>query len=209
MAEKTGGSIVEDFIALQKALPVMPKNTTNPFFKSKYTPLETIVELAMPIVLKHNFAWTSLPSTNEAGQPSLKYELMHISGNSIKGEMLLLLNKPDPQGQGSAITYARRYALSSTLGLVSDEDDDGNAARRAAEAAKRETEHPQEPSRQVTDEPISKVSTDAVKHAIINSKRFKGAEDVLAFYQDTIGKPSPSTEADANKILHKLEEPFN
>jgi hypothetical protein len=51
--------------------------------------------------------------------------------------MPLLLAKSDPQGQGSAITYARRYALMAVLGLVADEDDDGNKASAAKPKPKR------------------------------------------------------------------------
>jgi hypothetical protein len=60
-----------------------------------------------------------MPSFDETtGEPTLKYELAHApSGESKDGEMKLLLSKGDPQGQGSAITYARRYALVSVLNL--------------------------------------------------------------------------------------------
>lgn len=54
--------------------------------------------------------------------------VMHESGEWIMATAKLELSKPDPQGQGSAITYMRRYALSAALGLVTEDDDDGNAA---------------------------------------------------------------------------------
>jgi hypothetical protein len=135
MADKEP-NMIADLVALQKALPVMPKDTSNPFFKSKYTSLDTITEIAFPIMTKHNFAWTTQPSFTEDGAPTLKYALLHTTGEKIEGEMKLLLKSQDPQGQGSAITYARRYALTSVLGIVSDEDDDGNSARKAAEQAR-------------------------------------------------------------------------
>ena len=50
--------------------------------------------------------------------------------------MILHLPKSDPQGQGSAVTYARRYSYMSVLGLVADEDDDGNKASQPKSAPK-------------------------------------------------------------------------
>lgn len=205
MAEKTTPTMIEDFIALQKALPVMPKDTSNPFFKSKYTSLDTITELIFPIMTKYNFGWTTRPSTNEQGLATLKYSLMHVSGTNIDGEMLLMLSKADPQGQGSAITYARRYAITSVLGIVSDADDDGNAARAAAEAAKASDPHtaPEEPSRQVNDVPISNLSLTKVKRAF--AEHNMGGIEVTKFCDFIIGKPSPTTESDAEELIKALD----
>ena len=183
----------------------MPKDTSNTFFKSKYTSLDTITELIFPIMTKHNFAWTTLPSFNEAGEPTLKYSLMHSSGDVIHGEMKLVMKAADPQGQGSAITYARRYAITSVLGIVGDADDDGNAARVAAQAAKGVDEHrsPEEPSRQLTDEPISPQSMEKVKLRL-RAKGYTGTK-VTDFVQFLIDKPAPTTEADASELLKALE----
>jgi hypothetical protein len=58
---------------------------------------------------------------------------MHESGEFISSTLTLKPVKDDPQGRGSAITYARRYAYASILGLVSDADDDGNRASETTE----------------------------------------------------------------------------
>ncbi len=207
MAEPTKNSMVYDLLQLQKALPVMPKDTSNPFFKSKYTSLDTITELAFPIIHKHNFVWVTLPSTTEAGKPSLKYKLIHISGEKIEGEMELQLAKADPQGQGSAISYARRYAITSVLGIVSDADDDGEAARKAAEFAKKtfdEYKSPEEPSRDISDEPMSNMSKQMVKTAL--AKAGMGGTEVTKFCDFIINKPAPTTEADATALLNALKD---
>jgi hypothetical protein len=163
-----------DFIALMSAIPVMPKDASNPFFKSKYTPLDTIVEVVTPILAKHNFSWTSKPSFNELGEPSLKYALVHTSGERDEGEVKLLLKSNDPQGQGSAITYARRYAITSQLNIVSDEDDDGNSAKQAAAAAKPTIDPPapEEPSVQI--EHVETLSADHVGD-LLQMAKAKGA----------------------------------
>lgn len=115
--------------AFQAAVPPMPKDAKNPAFRSKYTSLDAIVERVGPILAENGLVWSTFPCVSDAGIPSLRYSLSHAaSGESTGGTMSLLLSKSDPQGQGSAITYARRYALTCVLNLAADEDDDGNAA---------------------------------------------------------------------------------
>lgn len=163
-------TLAEALVNLQAALPVLPKDTSNPFFKSKYTSLDTITELIFPIMTKFGFAWVTMPGIDEgSGVPVLNYRLLHVSGESLDGSMQLFLKNQDPQGQGSAITYARRYAITAVLGLVSDEDDDGNAAQAAAKAAKTiDPPAPEEPAKDVREdvEPISKDQITSLMNAI-------------------------------------------
>jgi hypothetical protein len=121
--------LLDAILAVQAEAPTLTKNATNPHFKSKYAPLDTIVETIGPILAKHKLVWTAKPSWSENLGPTLKYRIAHApSGESDEGEMPLLLSKNDAQGQGSAITYARRYALCAYLNLVADDDDDGARA---------------------------------------------------------------------------------
>ena len=116
-------------VAIQAEVPAIPKDASNPFFKSKYADLPAVMETAQPIVTKHGIAVSQDPDfdgTNDL----LTTTLMHTSGQWKSSTMRLHLPKPDPQGQGSALTYARRYAYMAALGLVADEDDDGNAASK-------------------------------------------------------------------------------
>lgn len=138
------GGLHAALLAVQAEMPTMPKTATNPHFKSKYTPLDTVVEIATPILVKHGLTWSAWPSfIAETGQPSLKYKLTHAeTGQFEAGEMPLLLSKNDPQGQGSAITYARRYAESAVLNIVADEDVDGNMTARPVAANAPNTQPP-------------------------------------------------------------------
>lgn len=116
-------------VAFQGEMPTIPKTKENPFFKgSKYAPLPEIQQAMQPVMLKHGLAVMQLPQHDDAGHDTLLTVIVHMSGQWISAEMLLHMAKSDAQGQGSAISYARRYALSAALGISADDDDDGNAA---------------------------------------------------------------------------------
>lgn len=104
-----------------------PKNTAlNPFYKSKYSPLSDVLNLVRPILSKYGLSILQSPSGN-ATDIVITTFLLHESGEWIEFEPLLLrVEKPTPQGVGSAISYGRRYALSAILGISSEDDDDAN-----------------------------------------------------------------------------------
>lgn len=120
-------------VKAQSEFSTVPKDAENPFFKSKYADLAAVVKTAGPVLAKHGLAISQYLSRDEEGNSTLITYLMHESGQYIAHEMSLMLTKPDPQSQGSATTYARRYSYMAALGLVADEDDDGNHASRPAE----------------------------------------------------------------------------
>lgn len=121
-------------LAAQQDAPHLQRDAINPHFKSKFISLDTLIENVLPVLNKHGLVLLQFPST-VSGQPALRTRLVHAeSGEAVEDTMLLMAAKDDPQGQGSAITYARRYSLMSILGLVADEDDDGNHATKARES---------------------------------------------------------------------------
>ena len=127
------GGLYQALLAVQAEVPALPLDAKNPHFNSRFTSLAKLTELVMPILTKHGLVWVALPAIGQDGKPSLRYRMTHATtGQMIEGDMPLMLVKSDPQSQGSAITYARRYSLSAVLNLVADEDDDGNAGTRQA-----------------------------------------------------------------------------
>jgi hypothetical protein len=100
------------------------KGNTNPFFKSKYADLASILDVIEEPLHENGLTFVQFP-TNEHEMTTM---LMHTSGEWIKGSYVMTPTKKDPQGLGSVITYQRRYALGAILGLNIDEDDDGNEA---------------------------------------------------------------------------------
>lgn len=116
------------FAKAQSQCPLIKKEDSNPFFKSKYAGLPSVLEVVMPILHKNNLIVTQIP-ISEGERVGVHTQIIHVpTGESIAGSFTMNLAKNDPQGAGSAITYARRYALVSMLCLNVDEDDDGNTA---------------------------------------------------------------------------------
>ena len=125
--------IAAALVAAQAEFAAIPKTAENPFFKSKYADLATVISHTQPVLAKHGLAVSQHPTTLD-GEPALTTWLLHSSGQSLKDTMRLCAAKSDPQGQGAAITYARRFAYMAVLGLVADADDDGQAATKAKQA---------------------------------------------------------------------------
>lgn len=109
-------------------MPGIQKDAVNPHYRNSYVTLEKLMEIVMPILHENEFVLMQYPTT--VGElPALRTVLLHVPSDSqVEDTMFLMLDKDNPQGQGSALTYARRYSLMSILGLVADEDDDGESA---------------------------------------------------------------------------------
>ena len=103
------------------------KTANNPYFKSKYAPLDAIIDATRPILLKHGLAISQTPLFLE-GAAGVETTIIHKAGHSTTTTLLLPLKDQSPQGVGGAITYARRYALAAVLGIASEDDDDGNVS---------------------------------------------------------------------------------
>lgn len=106
------------------------KDSANPFFKSKYADLSSVVEAIRLPLATNGLGYVQIVHDADA---SAKVEtvILHSSGEWLScGAVSVPVSKADAQGFGSAMTYARRYSLSAAFG-VAPEDDDGNAATRA------------------------------------------------------------------------------
>lgn len=127
---------------LQGAIPPVKRESANPFFKSKYASLETVWEAVRQPLEEHGFSVVQTTEEGDGLTVTVVTTLLHSSGQWIGGKLTLKPQKPDPQGIGSAITYARRYALMSVLGIAT-EDDDGNHASQPPRQEKRRRENRQ------------------------------------------------------------------
>ena len=108
------------------------KDSANPFFKSKYADLSSVVDAIKVAFSKHGLSYIQMMEPSDQDEVRVSTMILHSSGEYINcGVLALPVSKVDAQGYGSALTYARRYSLSSAVG-VAPEDDDGNAAVAAA-----------------------------------------------------------------------------
>ncbi|MFE4469523.1 ERF family protein [Leifsonia sp. NPDC056824] len=100
-------------------------------YKYQYADLADISPRVLPLLGKHGLSWTTKPTFTVNGFV-LAYRLKHESGESVKGEYPLPDPSTPPQQLGSAITYARRYALCAVTGVAPGGDDDDAASAPAA-----------------------------------------------------------------------------
>lgn len=129
--------LAKSLVETQKELKQPLKDAKNPFFKSEYVPLENVAEAITQTATKYGLAFSQYATTTESGNVSVGTIVFHESGEFIEYPPLIL--KPEntkPQSIGSAITYAKRYALSAIFGITSDKDDDGNKANGNGEPQK-------------------------------------------------------------------------
>lgn len=135
MTAKSSPELAKALLAFQHDAPNLAKEGQGNF--GKYVTLDGLMERVRPVLNKHGLVLTQLPVAYQDASgnwtPSLTTRITHAeSGESIEASMPLLLDKQNSQGLGSALTYARRYAITAFLALVADEDDDGTAASSAA-----------------------------------------------------------------------------
>ena len=104
-----------------------PLDSENPFFKNQYASLCGVRDTVTPILAEQGLAVTQLLS-HEPDGIVCETVLVHQSGQWLSSAFYMPATKKDAQGYGSAITYARRYALMAICGVVGDVDDDANAA---------------------------------------------------------------------------------
>lgn len=114
----------------QAEFPTVAKSADNPFFKSKYANLASIIETVKPILGKYGLSVVQIPATDvERKLLVMETVLLHKSGQYISGEFALPVLDWKPQGMGSTTTYAQRYSAAPMLFVASDkDDDDGNTA---------------------------------------------------------------------------------
>lgn len=120
---------------VQGALKPAVKSSSNPYFKSKYADLQSCWDSCRSLLTSNGLSVSQTFCESPSGESvTVSTTLLHASGQWISGDLTMKPAKADPQGIGSAITYARRYALAAIVGIVADEDDDGNAATHSMPA---------------------------------------------------------------------------
>jgi hypothetical protein len=123
------------FTAMAKAqaqLETANKSAKNPFFKSTYAPLDEVWKACRKALTENGISVLQFPIHSSDGRVHLETMLCHLSGESISRTFSMPVKDQTAQGYASVLTYLRRYALSATVGVVADEDDDGASASGTA-----------------------------------------------------------------------------
>lgn len=122
-------TIASAFVAAKRAFGPALKDKTNPAFRTKYADLGACLEAVEGPLLAQGIALYQ-ETFEDATGVTVETVMLHESGESLRcGKLHVPASKQDPQGYGSALTYARRYSLMAACGIA-PEDDDGNAATR-------------------------------------------------------------------------------
>jgi len=166
-----------------------PLNTAvNPFFKSNYAPLSEILTGIRPLLAKHGLSIIQ-NTTSENDKIGIQTIILHQSGQYLESDMMYIkADKDTAQGQGSAITYGRRYQLSAILSISSEDDDDGNNASN--------------PQKQKSTMPMPKTQQNPVEAV---KKAFEKPSEDLSKPVDPADKEKPEKKEESSKDKMLIE----
>lgn len=124
--------ISQAMVEMQSQMGIARKGSVNPYFKSKYADLPSVWQAIREPLHENGLCVVQNATTEEKGV-AVTTTIFHKSGQWIEfGPLTIPLAKMDAHACGSAISYAKRYGLAAALGIVAEEDDDGNRAVKAA-----------------------------------------------------------------------------
>lgn len=187
------GKLYEALAKAQLEMEVAKMDSSNPFFKSKYADLTSIMKASRPYLAKNGLSVIQrlLPGPNHTS--CLYTRLAHASGQWMESRILIEPLKKDVQSLGSYITYLRRYSYGALVGVVSsDEDDDGEVAMQQSRPTK-------------SDKSDGKITKAQLQ---ILGTELKGEEDLLEYVLKTagIGKLSDLKEGRYTNVLNWVRD---
>ena len=154
--------IATALVKAQKAFGPALKTATNPHFKSRYADLAACVEAVIGGLNDNGIALIQRNSLDDSGV-TVETVFVHESGEMLEcGKLHVPAAKHDPQGYGSALTYARRYSLMAACGIA-PEDDDGNAGSRKPISTPDITDHLLAIEGSGSSEELAKIYKDALE----------------------------------------------
>jgi hypothetical protein len=126
----TIGKLAEALAKAQATMKPAVKDKKNPFFKTMYADLSNVWDSIREPLTKNGLSVVQITQTTTEGL-NLSTVLAHSSGEWIRADYPITPTKNDPQGVGSAVTYARRYALAAMVGVCTEDDDGESASDRS------------------------------------------------------------------------------
>ena len=209
--------IADALVKAQSAMKPAIKDSRNPHFNSRYADLASVWDAIREPLTSNGLSVIQMVGSNELEKTTLTTRVTHVSGEWMESTWQIPVGKQDPQGLGSAISYARRYALASAIGVVQD-DDDGNAAmpRQTQQQAEYQPKHfsladaceklesvttleelETEYKKAYREATMSKASTEAltqVKDKVKEKLGSSGVKEVRKYELKSLAKPAKKTE---------------
>ena len=200
------GEIAAALSVAQAEINPAEKNATNPHLKNKYANISAIYDAVREVLPKHGLCVVQTMLPTDGTRAHVRTTLAHKSGQWFASECVMPLDRQGgAQGMGSAITYARRYSLSAILGVVADEDDDGNGAQGRNNKAQLEKDRaaakannpnpPSDPQRKMFMSMMSK------KH---NGNRDAILDDLSKYFGRKIASSNELTKAEISEMIEVL-----
>jgi hypothetical protein len=121
-------NLIKALVEASKYFEPIVKDKANPFHKSKYATLDSVLASVSPALFAHGLVLVQLLERNEDDVLVLNTQLWHTSGECLESKHPLP-NIQDAQKMGIAITYARRYSVCAILSVVADEDTDAQTGK--------------------------------------------------------------------------------
>ena len=198
--------IAAALVKAQKGFAPALKSSSNPHFRSKYADLAACVEAVVDSLNANGIALIQKQHPNEGGV-AVETVFLHESGETFSAGVLTVpASKQDPQGYGSALTYARRYSLMAACGIA-PEDDDGNAASRTPQklAHSKGNERPATTAERVANEIIEAIRADLTLRVV--EKYQAACEESEQFADQVWARFSSSERKYITDALNKAGQP--
>lgn len=191
--------LAADLLKAQQSMGSATKDSKNPFFKSSYADLNSIREVAIPALNTNNISVLQ-PTVTVDGKNYVETVLVHYSGEFLSGLTEIKNVKGDAQGEGSGISYARRYGLQSLLNIGAvDDDGEASQGRKIEQTTKTEVKSI------AIKRPVKELVSSAFK--VLEAQKKITAEEFKKKYQKGVGL-STLTDSDLDNILKSVKADF-
>lgn len=188
-----------EFPSISRDKEVVVKTKTNGEYRFKYAPLDSIFSAVRPVLQKNGLAIAQPLTATEDGRAAVRTVLMHSAGGILEGTLPIKTDGLDPQALGSLVTYVRRYALTSMLGIATEDDDDARSATAKRSAVANGNGNGKAPKPLVTE--IEKLIADLHKRDLLQEPVVR--EGMESAYQTMI--TAELTSAQATNLRDRLK----
>ncbi len=165
--------IMQALAQAQGSMEGAKKDSTNPFFKSKYADLASVWDACREPLFKNGLSIVQLTQVSGT-ETHLITMLCHSSGQWMKSVTPLPIDKKDPQTMGKCITYCRRYALAAMVGVYQEDDDAESITKREEKPAYRSNKKEERPVEVVSIKELIEPTIEEVRSLVMDSIQIPG-----------------------------------